>query len=145
MAAQECSPFEHRRLVSPVAQVDDDDEVTLIDFPQMVSVSHANAKELFDRDVDCLIRCCCAITLLAPVMSTCSQAMFSLSAAFCARALTVLLEGTGSSRRSWGIYQSTMHRWPRCGQTSRCELCLPVQPHSDGTCRTQSTQAALTC
>ncbi len=39
------------------AQVDDDDEVTLIDFPQMVSVSHANAKELFDRDVDCLIRC----------------------------------------------------------------------------------------
>ena len=39
-------------------QVDDEDEVTLIDFPQMVSVSHANAKELFERDVDCLIRSC---------------------------------------------------------------------------------------
>ena len=45
-----------QQLLTPVAQVDDDDEVTLIDFPQMISVSHANAKELFDRDVDCLIR-----------------------------------------------------------------------------------------
>jgi RIO kinase 2 len=25
--------------------------ITLIDFPQMVSVGHANAEELFDRDV----------------------------------------------------------------------------------------------
>lgn len=31
-------------------------EVTLIDFPQMVSTSHANAKELFERDVECVIR-----------------------------------------------------------------------------------------
>lgn len=32
------------------------EEVTVIDFPQMVSVSHANAKELFERDVECIIR-----------------------------------------------------------------------------------------
>ena len=38
-------------------QVDDDDVVTLIDFPQMISVTHFNAKELFERDVDCVIRC----------------------------------------------------------------------------------------
>eukprot|EP00877_Chromochloris_zofingiensis_P006501 jgi/Chrzof1/2103/Cz11g02250.t1 len=36
--------------------IDEDDELTLIDFPQMVSISHANAKELFDRDVECIIR-----------------------------------------------------------------------------------------
>eukprot|EP00891_Asterochloris_glomerata_P007286 jgi/Astpho2/7286/e_gw1.00113.90.1_t len=45
-------------------QVDDDDNVTLIDFPQMVSVSHENGKELFDRDMECIIRfekaCLCA-------------------------------------------------------------------------------------
>ena len=32
------------------------EEVTVIDFPQMVSVNHANAKELFERDVECIIR-----------------------------------------------------------------------------------------
>lgn len=37
-------------------QVDDDDVVTLIDFPQMISVTHFNATELFERDVDCVIR-----------------------------------------------------------------------------------------
>lgn len=36
--------------------MDDDDFVTLIDFPQMISVTHFNAKELFERDVDCVIR-----------------------------------------------------------------------------------------
>jgi len=30
--------------------------VTLIDFPQMVSVKHPNAKTLYERDVNCLIR-----------------------------------------------------------------------------------------
>jgi len=30
--------------------------VTLIDFPQMVSIKHPNAHELYDRDVQCLIR-----------------------------------------------------------------------------------------
>lgn len=30
--------------------------VTLIDFPQMVSVSHPNAEELFARDMNCLIK-----------------------------------------------------------------------------------------
>ena len=37
-------------------QVDEDCRVTLIDFPQMVSVSHKNAQELFDRDVSCITR-----------------------------------------------------------------------------------------
>ncbi|EIE18013.1 RIO1-domain-containing protein [Coccomyxa subellipsoidea C-169] len=36
--------------------VDEQGGVTLIDFPQMVSTSHANAEELFDRDIDCVIR-----------------------------------------------------------------------------------------
>lgn len=36
--------------------LDEHGNVTLIDFPQMVSTSHANAKELFDRDVNCLIK-----------------------------------------------------------------------------------------
>mmetsp|Transcript_1000 Transcript_1000/g.2762 ORF Transcript_1000/g.2762 Transcript_1000/m.2762 type:complete len:598 (-) Transcript_1000:423-2216(-) len=34
--------------------VDDDEEVTVIDFPQMVSTSHINAKYYFDRDVNCV-------------------------------------------------------------------------------------------
>ncbi|KAI7845570.1 hypothetical protein COHA_000859 [Chlorella ohadii] len=36
--------------------VNEEEEVTLIDFPQMVSVSHPNAQELFERDVECIIR-----------------------------------------------------------------------------------------
>lgn len=36
--------------------VSEQDELTLIDFPQMVSTSHANAQELFNRDVECVIR-----------------------------------------------------------------------------------------
>jgi len=36
--------------------VDDEERVTLIDFPQMVSTSHLNATHFFDRDVDCLKR-----------------------------------------------------------------------------------------
>ena len=36
--------------------INGDDELTLIDFPQMVSVSHANARDLFDRDVECIVR-----------------------------------------------------------------------------------------
>lgn len=32
----------------------DDDKVTLIDFPQMVSTSHTNAEFYFDRDVKCI-------------------------------------------------------------------------------------------
>jgi len=31
-----------------------DESVTMIDFPQMVSTSHANAKYYFDRDVECI-------------------------------------------------------------------------------------------
>ena len=34
--------------------VDDNEVVTMIDFPQMVSTSHINAKYYFDRDVDCV-------------------------------------------------------------------------------------------
>ncbi|XP_067885852.1 serine/threonine-protein kinase RIO2 [Heterodontus francisci] len=34
--------------------LDDEDHVTLIDFPQMVSTSHLNAEWYFDRDVKCI-------------------------------------------------------------------------------------------
>ncbi|XP_022095477.1 serine/threonine-protein kinase RIO2-like [Acanthaster planci] len=34
--------------------LDDQDRVTLIDFPQMVSTSHSNAEMYFDRDVQCV-------------------------------------------------------------------------------------------
>jgi len=34
--------------------LDDNDHVTMIDFPQMVSTSHANAEWYFDRDVKCV-------------------------------------------------------------------------------------------
>ncbi|GIL43574.1 hypothetical protein Vafri_1204, partial [Volvox africanus] len=36
--------------------ISEDEELTLIDFPQMVSMTHANAEELFSRDVECIIR-----------------------------------------------------------------------------------------
>ncbi|KAL8137657.1 hypothetical protein V2J09_003658 [Rumex salicifolius] len=36
--------------------VDDDEKVTMIDFPQMVSVSHPNAQMYFDRDVECVYK-----------------------------------------------------------------------------------------
>lgn len=45
-----------RSIVLWWSQVDEEGRVTLIDFPQMVSTSHANAEELFERDVDCVIR-----------------------------------------------------------------------------------------
>jgi len=34
--------------------VDDNDKVTVIDFPQMMSVDHPNAEYYFDRDVECV-------------------------------------------------------------------------------------------
>ncbi|GAB0205212.1 serine/threonine-protein kinase RIO2 [Grus japonensis] len=34
--------------------LDNDDHVTMIDFPQMISASHANAEWYFDRDVSCI-------------------------------------------------------------------------------------------
>ncbi|XP_032844233.1 serine/threonine-protein kinase RIO2 isoform X1 [Tyto alba] len=34
--------------------LDNDDHVTMIDFPQMISTSHANAEWYFDRDVNCV-------------------------------------------------------------------------------------------
>ncbi|NXF41862.1 RIOK2 kinase, partial [Nyctibius bracteatus] len=34
--------------------LDNDDHVTMIDFPQMISTSHANAEWYFDRDVSCV-------------------------------------------------------------------------------------------
>lgn len=43
-------------LSPPAVLVDDRDKVTMIDFPQMVSVSHLNARELFVRDVECVVR-----------------------------------------------------------------------------------------
>lgn len=36
--------------------IDDDLNLTLIDFPQMVSTSHDNAEEYFDRDAQCVCR-----------------------------------------------------------------------------------------
>lgn len=36
--------------------IDDDETVTMIDFPQMVSVSHPNAQMYFDRDVDSIFK-----------------------------------------------------------------------------------------
>ncbi|OIT27943.1 PREDICTED: serine/threonine-protein kinase rio2-like [Nicotiana attenuata] len=36
--------------------IDDDEKVTMIDFPQMVSVSHPNAQMYFDRDVECIYK-----------------------------------------------------------------------------------------
>ncbi|GLT92831.1 hypothetical protein SLE2022_106460 [Rubroshorea leprosula] len=36
--------------------IDDDEKVTMIDFPQMVSVSHRNAQMYFDRDVECIYK-----------------------------------------------------------------------------------------
>lgn len=36
--------------------IDDDERVTMIDFPQMVSVSHRNAQMYFDRDVECIYK-----------------------------------------------------------------------------------------
>jgi len=34
--------------------INDNEEITLIDFPQMVSTSHTNAEMYFDRDVQCI-------------------------------------------------------------------------------------------
>ncbi|XP_022923287.1 serine/threonine-protein kinase rio2 isoform X1 [Cucurbita moschata] len=36
--------------------INDDEKVTMIDFPQMVSVSHRNAQMYFDRDVECVFK-----------------------------------------------------------------------------------------
>ncbi|KAG2728332.1 hypothetical protein I3843_01G196100 [Carya illinoinensis] len=36
--------------------IDDDEKVTMIDFPQMVSVDHRNAQMYFDRDVECIFK-----------------------------------------------------------------------------------------
>lgn len=36
--------------------IDEDRKLTMIDFPQMISTSHANAVELFDRDVQGLVK-----------------------------------------------------------------------------------------
>ena len=34
--------------------IDDDEKITMIDFPQMLSTSHANARYYFERDVGCI-------------------------------------------------------------------------------------------
>ncbi|KAG5530314.1 hypothetical protein RHGRI_025305 [Rhododendron griersonianum] len=36
--------------------IDENENVTMIDFPQMVSVSHRNAQMYFDRDVECIFK-----------------------------------------------------------------------------------------
>ena len=44
-----CDFNEFNLMISP------DEKVTIIDFPQMVSTSHRNAKMYFDRDVQCIV------------------------------------------------------------------------------------------
>ncbi|QDZ18789.1 serine/threonine-protein kinase Rio2 [Chloropicon primus] len=34
----------------------DEEDITVIDFPQMISVKHKNAAQLFQRDVDCVVK-----------------------------------------------------------------------------------------
>lgn len=46
-------------------QINESEDITLIDFPQMVSSNHANAEDLFYRDVDCVIR-----SVLLPITDT---------------------------------------------------------------------------
>ncbi|CAD6235523.1 unnamed protein product [Miscanthus lutarioriparius] len=36
--------------------IDDDEKITVIDFPQMVSVSRRNAQMFFDRDIECIYK-----------------------------------------------------------------------------------------
>ena len=36
--------------------MDVEENITLIDFPQMVSISHSNAQDLFERDLEGIIR-----------------------------------------------------------------------------------------
>lgn len=36
--------------------IDDDENITMIDFPQMVSITHRNAEMYFDRDVECIFK-----------------------------------------------------------------------------------------
>lgn len=36
--------------------IDDDEKLTMIDFPQMISTSHPNAQYYFNRDVECVQR-----------------------------------------------------------------------------------------
>ncbi|KAF2590479.1 hypothetical protein F2Q70_00040764 [Brassica cretica] len=36
--------------------IDDEEKITMIDFPQMVSVSHQNAQMYFDRDIECIFK-----------------------------------------------------------------------------------------
>jgi len=45
-----CVYNEFNILISPECKL------TIIDFPQMVSIAHANARELFERDVQCVMR-----------------------------------------------------------------------------------------
>ncbi len=59
-------------LLFSAVQVNDDDELTLIDFPQMVSTSHANAQELFDRDVECVLRFACFCHLATANAACCA-------------------------------------------------------------------------
>jgi RIO-like serine/threonine protein kinase len=35
-------------------QIDEEENITMIDFPQMVSTSHRNAQMYFDRDTHCI-------------------------------------------------------------------------------------------
>lgn len=44
------------KFLPAILQIDDNEQLTLIDFPQMVSAAHPNARELFDRDVEGVVK-----------------------------------------------------------------------------------------
>ena len=51
-----CKWLQRTKLSADVCggRIHEDEHITLIDFPQMVSISHRNAQMYFDRDVDCI-------------------------------------------------------------------------------------------
>ena len=81
-------------------QVDDDGQVTLIDFPQMISTSHANASEWFARDADCLYRSLLRISPLSPFSSSSGACHVLLLLALPTYAFVADLQGVLSCRHN---------------------------------------------
>lgn len=47
-------PFTLTLCFCPLCQIDEEENITMIDFPQMVSTSHKNAQMYFERDTNCI-------------------------------------------------------------------------------------------
>ena len=60
------------RAESWCGQIDEDERLVLIDFPQMVSSSHANAAHLFQRDAECVNRCCTTLLSESSASPSCT-------------------------------------------------------------------------